>query len=191
MNTKPDEELLARWLEDELEGEQHEQVEAWVTERGDWVVKRAEIRRWKASLRELIPAAEDLPNGEFFNARIRRETRTGAAAVEPRRSRGRWGGGWFVPLAAAAGLVAGFVVGHGPGGGVGADTGLAPPAAELAPVLYTPESGVEAELVAARGATVIVLDGVESLPDSWDLPETAAVDRADEERARTVSNGGR
>jgi hypothetical protein len=44
------------------------------------------------------------------------------------------------------------------------------------PVLYTPEQGVRANYFASEpaGAMVIVLDGVAAIPDSFEVPETAA-----------------
>jgi hypothetical protein len=51
-------------------------------------------------------------------------------------------------------------------------------------VLYTPTKGVNAEYVATDDATVIVLAGVDAIPDSWEVPETAVLEK---EGARTVS----
>ena len=47
------------------------------------------------------------------------------------------------------------------------------------PVLYTPESGVQAAWYSSSdsGGSVIVLDGVAAIPDSFEVPDTAAVEQ--------------
>lgn len=175
---KPDNETLALWLEDELEGAAQAEMEEWSAGEEKWLVKREEIRVWKRELRGVMPVSDEPPHAESFNARIAREIQQPANVVKPARS----SRGWFLPLAAAAGMVLGFFMGNR-GGDAGVE--LTPPMAELAPVLYTPEKGVEAELVFSEDATVIVLAGVDALPDSWEIPETAAVE---DESDRTASS---
>jgi hypothetical protein len=53
----------------------------------------------------------------------------------------------------------------------------APRAIPVDPVLYTPETGVNAELFASSdaSATVIVLSGVTAIPDATDFSETVYV----------------
>ncbi len=62
------------------------------------------------------------------------------------------------------------------------------PVAAFAPVLYTPTKGVNAEYVAADDATVILLAGVDAIPDSWEIPETAVLEK---EGPRTASRDAR
>ncbi|MFM2243187.1 MAG: hypothetical protein RLZ97_2042 [Verrucomicrobiota bacterium] len=175
MNTKPDDEWLALWLEDELDPERTEQVDAWAAGEPEWLEHRAAARALKPLFNEASLAAADVPHAEFFNARIRREIEKAAAnpaapAVgQPARTTRR---AWLVPLTAAAGIALGFWAGRGAPGGTAAP--LPPPVADLAPVLYTPEKGVAAEFVSSGDTTVIVLAGVAALPDEWSIPETAA-----------------
>lgn len=169
MNTKPDDELLALWVEDELDVSVHTEVDAWASGQAEWTEHRALARKTKWMLGSHIAADEDVPNGEFFNARIRREIEVRETVVEPAKSRGRSVIGWLVPLTAAASLVLGIWIGRG-----GPQSELVPaPIAELAPVLYTPQKGVEAELLRSEAATVVVLAGVDAIPDSWEIPATA------------------
>jgi hypothetical protein len=170
MNSMPDEERLGRWLEDELSGAEREQVEAWVAEHPDWLAWRDETRTWKQTLGQVLPAEQAPPAAEFFEARIRRMVREERApgGRRPLRQDGarRWGGGWWLP-AAAAGMALCFWAGM-----------RVAPATDRGstPMVYTPEQGVEAEVFESDGADamVIVLDGVQAIPDSFEIPDRAA-----------------
>lgn len=166
MNTKPDDEWLALWVEDELDEPRAREVEAWVAAHPEWREHREAARASKAMFARAMPA-EDVPYAEFFNARIRREIEA-AQVVSPVPASKAGFRGWLVPLTAAAGIALGFWAGRG-----GTPEPLPAPVAELAPVLYTPVKGVKAEVVEADDATVIVLAGVEAIPDEWEIPETA------------------
>lgn len=169
MNTKPDDELLALWVEDELDVSVHTEVEVWASGQVEWTERRQLARQTKTLLGSAIPADEDLPNGEFFNARIRREIEVRETSPAPVKSKGRSVLGWLVPLTAAASLALGIWIGRG---GPQAEL-VPPPVADLTPVLYTPQKGVNAELLKSDDATVIVLAGVDAIPDSWEVPATA------------------
>lgn len=180
---KPDDELLALWVEDELSGESLSTVGAWASEQSEWVELREQTRSWKSLIDGVLPASEEVPHAEFFNARITREIEVvpeAAANVVPVRSTPKWT--WFMPAAAAAGMIFGFVIGRG--GPETATDGVKMPIATLAPVLYTPTKGVKAEYENSDDATVIVLAGVDAIPDSWEIPETAVLEK---EGPRTVS----
>lgn len=169
MNTKPADELLALWVEDELDVSVHAEVDAWASEQEDWLSHREVARQTKALLTTHLTIDEDLPNGEFFNARIRREIEIRESVETPAPAGGKSFLGWLVPLTAAASLAMGIWIGRG-----GPQSDLVPaPVAELAPVLYTPQKGVEAELLKSDEATVVVLAGVDAIPDSWEIPATA------------------
>jgi hypothetical protein len=172
MNTKPNDELLALWVDDELNAEAAAEVEAWASGQPEWLEKREQSRWSRRTLATALGAGEDVPYAEFFNARIRREIQQSTAAPQAGpgagaapRSKRRWA--WALPATAAAGLAFGFFLGQEqepPGD---------PLAGEWTPVLYTPEQGVEAEFVEADDATVIVLAGVEAISDDWEVPTTA------------------
>lgn len=188
MNTTPADEILALWVEDELHGPELTQVEAWAAARPEWLEHREDARRVKALLRPVLPAAEEPPYADFFNARIAREIASSqepAAAARPaaaasRRFAPAWLT-WFMPAAAAAGMALCFWAGaHSRTQEATAATHpLQPPvAANAEPFLYTPESGVKAAWYSpgASGSPVIVLDGVADIPDSFEIPDTAAVE---------------
>lgn len=173
MNTKPDDELLALWVEDELDAETSTEVERWAREQPEWVERREQARWSRDLLGSTLGGADEVPHAEFFNARIRREIELSKPASEPapevgKVRRGPWL--WVMPATAAAGVALGFFLGHDPSG---VPEAAPPVAAELAPLLYTPERGVQAEFVGGDDATVIVLAGVQAIPDEWEIPETA------------------
>lgn len=187
---KPDDEMLALWVEDELEGAACLSVEQWAADQPEWLEMRETARSAKQLLAGALPADEDVPHAEFFNARIRREIELASKAVPmapPAPARPRPGLKiWFMPLTAVAGVALGFWLGDG-------RTSQGPaavpaPVADLSPVLYTPERGVKAQVVPADDATVIVLAGVDALPDTWEIPETAVLES--DEIERTAANGG-
>lgn len=180
MNTTPDEEILALWVEDELHGPQLAQVDAWAVSQPEWLSHREDARRTKSLLRAILPAAEEPPYAEFFNARIAREIATLEVQDAPQSSRKprRWLT-WAMPTAAAAGMALCFWAGtYVPPGNVAAGGAPHHPATSAyEPSLYTPESGVKAAWYASTAAdsSIIVLDGVAAIPDSFEIPETAAV----------------
>jgi len=185
MNTTPDEELLALWVDDALEGPSAAEVDAWASNQPEWLERREQARQVTPWLKAGLPAAEEPPYAEFFNARIAREIgREAGGAVAPTfsRSRGLWN--WFLPATAVAGMVLCFWAGTRmvPAPVVAAPDPVAGPPA---PYLYTPEKGVKAAYFASEpaDAMVIVLDGLAAIPDSFEIPETASVKEPEEATA--------
>jgi hypothetical protein len=174
MNTTPDEALLALWVEDELDGTHAREIDAWATGNPEWLDHRDQARRTRKLLRAHLPASEEPPHAEFFNARIAREIAREAARPEaaPRRT---WR--WFLPATAVVGMVLCFWAGTrmAPTPSVPPPVVVVPPPT---PLIYTPEKGVKAAYFESEPAevAVIVLEGVSALPDSFNLPDTAAVD---------------
>lgn len=184
MNTKPDDELLARWLEDELQDTDRGRVESWAAGQPGWIEWRAEIRSWKATIRRALPGELEPPAAEFFAARIGRSVREDLAASGPRAVESPRASGprrWWMPVAAAAGMALCFWAGMQAAATRAAGPGrqaqrLA--ASAVAPSVYTPEQGVEARVFEsdAAEAMVIVLEGVAAIPDSFEIPDRAAAD---------------
>lgn len=177
MNTKPDEETLALWLDDELEGDAFALVEAWAAGHPDQLEARQSIREWKQQISTVIPKSEEPPYPDFFNSRIQAAIsdleKAPCKVIEAKSS--WWRSGWFMPAAAAAGMTLAFWM--------GTRTTTAPSPASVvevsssSPVVYTPETGVRADYFASRSAdaTVIVLDGVPAISDALEFRETASV----------------
>lgn len=186
MNTTPDEDLLALWVEDELDATSQGAVDAWAATQPEWLERREVARQMKSFLRGSLPATEEPPYAEFFNARIAREIQREAAEAVPTPaavtpvapaviSPGKaWR--WFLPATAVAGMALCFWAGTRitpPSVRVAAPSPLVP---APAPFLYTPEQGVKADYFASASADaqVIVLDGVAAIPDSFEVPDTAS-----------------
>ena len=169
----PDDEMLALWVEDELDGASAAQVNAWAVSQPEWLARREDARAVKALFRRAnMPAEEEPPYADFFNSRLSREIArevadSTPAALSPARTRSFLQ--WLLPATAVAGMALCFWAG----------TRLVSPAPKTLtvnapPVLYTPEKGVNAEYFASADAEVIVLDGVAAIPDTFELPETAS-----------------
>jgi len=181
MNTKPDDVMLALWLDDELHGEEFAAMEAWAAAHPEQLAAREETRAYRACMAGVMPREVEPPYADFFNTRIRnaiQESRV-AAALEPAPAPAAiirvrwWRSAWLMPTAAAAGMALAFWGGthvNRPGGLISyAPTGTP------APLVYTPDNEVKANYFPGRNgsSTVIVLDGVSAIPDSTDFRETA------------------
>lgn len=177
MNTTPDEVMLALWLDDELTGEDLARVESWALTQPDQLAARDEVRAWRKSVADAVPAEVEPPYPDFFNSRIEkaiREIRSQDSLPAPAGQKASlWR--WMFPATAFAGMVLAFWV------GTKANSPTASPVVKIEdkgiiPVWYTPEQGVDAEWVKGKGASsnVIVLQGLNAIPDSLDFTETAS-----------------
>ncbi len=177
MNTNPDEATLALWLDDELTGGELAAVEAWATHQPSQVAARDEIRKWRATVAEVIPASEQPPYPDFFNRRIMQAIQAEAPLAEKVTKKSFSWASWFMPLAACTGMVLAFFVGKKSQTVSPYDVANAPRAILVEPVVYTPENGVNAEWFSSSKASaiVIVLSGVAAIPDATDFSETASV----------------
>ncbi len=176
MNTNPDEAMLALWLDDELTGSELAAVEVWADGRPEQLAAREEIRRWRKTMASAIPASEEPPYPDFFNSRLLKSIREQTPKAEIPARRVTWNS-WLMPATACAGMALAFWVGKETQSVPEYDVTNAPRAIPVEPVVYTPESGVNAEWFASAkaAAMVIVLNGVSAIPDTMDFSETAAV----------------
>lgn len=172
----PDEATLALWLDDELTGPEKAAVEAWASQHLEQIAAREEIRQWRATLSAAIPASEEPPYPEFFNHKILQGIREQAPKPVPEKRPAFWKS-WLMPVAACAGMALTFWVGTKSSLPPEINVAGAPRAIPVEPVLYTPDTGVNAELFASSdaSATVIVLSGVTAIPDATDFSETVYV----------------
>ena len=189
MKTKLDEPndiLLTRWMDGELDGKDLAHVDAWVAEHPELLAERNAVQAMTASLKENIPASEEPPYPDFFNHRILRtieeERLTG---IEPtketpqKNTRNLWQ--WLsLPIAAAAMAVCFYW---------GAQTATPPTtqtatlaqnsqntstedsSLHLASTVYTPDSHVQADIFESdkAHATVIVLTGLQDIPADMEI----------------------
>ncbi|MGL4400367.1 MAG: anti-sigma factor family protein [Luteolibacter sp.] len=177
MNMNPDEVTLALWLDDELTGPEMAKVEAWASQHPEQLAAREGIRRWRATFSAAIPVSEEPPYPDFFNRKVLQGIREQTPKpVVPEKRPGFWKS-WLMPTVACAGMALTFWAGTKSNPVPEINVAGAPRAIPVDPVLYTPETGVNAELFASRdaSATVIVLSGVTAIPDATDFSETVYV----------------
>jgi hypothetical protein len=165
----PDNETLLLWLEDELPQDQQTKIDAWAADQPIWREKRESARQWRAQMSRAI-SLDVLPHGDFFQSRLMRsieQSRIDAERAEPAAVRvSPWKKFWL-PASVAAAMVVGFL---------GGTQWQAGPDRAKTLVTYTPEEGVKAEFFETSPAegTVIVLNGVAALPDSFVSTETTS-----------------
>jgi len=180
MNTKPDETTLARWLDDDLEGAELAAFEASHRADATLLARRQELRAWRASLAAAIPADIEPAYPEFFNHRIAKAIRERIPKPHSAPSTAAFWRAWWMPATAAAGMVLAFWLGTKTGGTPQVVTLANPAAGQVAvqgPTVYTPEHGVDAKSFSSSdaAATVIVLEGVDAIPDTLDFSESVGL----------------
>ncbi len=167
MKKQPDETTLTLWIDGELEGEELQRVEAWAQEHPELLAERDAIRAMNTSIREAVPASVEPPYPDFFNERILRhiedERHTPAASGSRKRSFWQW---LAVPAAAAAMALCFYM-----GTRVAEPTTITSPATAAVSTVYTPDGDVSADMFRTEdaGATVIVLKGLEDIPDDLEM----------------------
>jgi len=192
MNMKPDETTLALWLDDELTGSDLASVEAWAATQPEQLAAREEIRRWREMVTSNMAASVEPPYPDFFNSRILQSIREQAPVPTPPEKKPLLWKSWFMPIAACAGMAFTFWAGMKTQAVPEIDVAGAPRAIPVDPVVYTPENGVNAEWFTSSeaSATVIVLNGINAIPDSMDFSETVYVPM-DREIDSTAGGGDR
>jgi hypothetical protein len=180
MNTTLDESVVARWLDDELQGAELAAFEASIQGDAELLARREEVRDWRATVAAVMPAVIEPPYPEFFNSRIERAILAQGTLALPAKA-ASWRG-WWLPAAAVAGMVLSFWVGTKTGGTpqvvVVPSQNPSPAQGGVGqPTVYTPERGVDAEWFSSTdaSATVIVLEGVEAIPDNLDFAGSAGL----------------
>jgi hypothetical protein len=175
MNTNPDEAKLALWLDDELDGEELASFEAWALAQPEHVAAREETRRWRALMAAAVPASEEPPYPDFFNSRIAQAIREKAPAAAIPATRPSFWRSWLLPISACAGMVLTYWLGSKKHEEPQYIVEGAPKAIPVDQIVYTPESGVKADLFGndEEAPTVIVLNGVRAIPDTLDFSQTA------------------
>ena len=184
MNTNPDETKLALWLDDELTGTELAEMNEWAAAHPEHLAAREELRKFRNTLAQNIPASEEPPYADFFLTRINqgiRELEAVSAAPAQSGKISFWKS-WFMPLAACAGMEVAFTIGQRTAISPTPVTKQEDEKSITTPLVYAPEDGVIAEWVSApeNKANVILLKGVTAIPDSTDFSETVYVPTAKE-----------
>ena len=156
-NQAPDEAMLTLWTDPEL------------------LVERDAVRAMQSSIQANMPASVEPPYADFFNLRILRaiENEKAESGVRVRSTGSQWMGSkfnkWLALPAAAAAMLMCFYMGTQVSP---MPESLAPMAAVSAkPAIYMPDGDVRANIFSSddNGATVIVLEGLEDIPDDFEI----------------------
>jgi hypothetical protein len=184
MTTQPDDITLTQWMDGELDGAKLSQVEAWAQDHPEILAERNAVQQMSACVNELLPKSLEPPYPDFFNHRIMRTIENSRNALPTnqtsRTSRNFWQ--WLaIPLAAGAMAVC-FYLGTRmtpttPSGTshslvTTADSSnikISPPEKTNISTIYTPDRGVQADMFQSEQATVIVLKGLQDLPDDLEM----------------------
>ena len=166
---------LTLWMDGELDGDDLARVESWAKDHPEYLAERAAVKAMQSEIRASIPASVEPPYPDFFNQRILRAIDDdGSHASDRKASAGLTTiaskfGKWLALPAAAAVMVVCFYMG----------TQVSQVAEPLAPVvkvsakpaIYMPDGNVRANIVSPEdnGATVIVLEGLEDIPDDFEI----------------------
>jgi hypothetical protein len=172
MNTSPDNQSLFLWLEDELTSTEQPMVDAWCASQPEWLAKRDAVRSWKASLPTVMAAGLEPPYPDFFQSKLMHAIQQQpdvSADVPAKTATARWWSRLWVPVTALSAMVLCFF------GGMQVSKKST---RIYSMVIYTPELGVKAEYFQSSPAegSVIVLNGVSALPDSFEVPQPPAPD---------------
>lgn len=176
MNQERKEELIVRWMDDDvLSVSEKEELAGVLEAEPELCAMRDEHPRMRDELQAAYHQAGDVPYGDFFQTKLEqaiRNTERDEVEAVPAKARGAWRDAlrwWLAPVAVGAmavAFLAGTRVGKTPG-----ESRLVVAQEQSRPLVYTPEGGVTSTIVNAdaAGTSVIVLDGLQPIPDSFDL----------------------
>ncbi|MBT8038006.1 MAG: hypothetical protein KJO21_10725 [Verrucomicrobiae bacterium] len=184
MKTKPDETALTLWMDGELEGDDLQCVEAWVQDHPELLAERDAVQLMRSNIQQHIPRSIEPPYPDFFNQHVLRhidDESVPVAGESSRSIRGFWR--WLAFPVAAGVMAACFYMGTQV---VETSEGSAPLVAELSSV-YTPDGNVKADMFKSTDAdaTVIVLEGLEDIPDELDMVGRPSIERSGAVMVRT------
>lgn len=183
MNKERLEELHTRALDGRLTPEDEKEYAAYLKEHPDELLGLESYKKLRADLRANIPVEQEPPFPDFFNSHLRKMIEDSEQPPEPVEAAESWFGtfgSWLVPAAAAA-ILAFFA-------GMQINQKVIVPApvaandsANVLPAVYSPIATVSAQAVRDQGlgGAVIILEGLEALPDSLELVSQGSGDGED------------
>ncbi len=181
MNQERKEELIVRWMDDDsLSSSEQEELNRILEAEPELKELRDHHQEVREELQVAFGEAKDVPYGDFFQTKLKQAIRTaerdevpevGTPASSSWRSSSwrdalRW---WLAPVAVGAMAVA-FLAGTRVGKPMIQNRTVVKNLQER-PAVYTPAGGVTSSIVNAdaEGTSVIVLDGLQPIPDSFNL----------------------
>ncbi len=186
MKIPPDETTLTLWMDDLLEGEDLQRMEAWAQQHPELLAERDAIQAMCQDIQATLPDSVEPPYPDFFNQRILtaiKEESPAPTRAAVKNSGGIWR--WLAAPLAAGAMALCFYLGtqtSTPSSGITDQT-----VATLTPTVYTPDIGVQANIFVDKeqDATVIVIEGLQDIPDHLEMAGNPTV--ADPNKAM-VSN---
>ena len=173
MNQERKEELVVRWMDDvTLSASEKEELNRILEAEPELQELRAGHSRMREELKTTYREVEDVPYGDFFQTKLQQAIRDSEEELPSAKMASSWKDSlrWcLAPVAVGAmavALLAGTRVGNGP-----TERRLVVASAQNRPLVYTPEGGVTSTILNAdaQGTSVILLDGLQPIPDSYDL----------------------
>lgn len=194
MNQERKEELVIRWMDDEeLSASDQEELKQILDAEPELAAMREGHHQIREELQAAFGKSADVPYGDFFQTKLEQAIRDAdeldSPVAQPNvtswRDALRW---WLAPVAVGAMAVA-FLAGTRVATSPVQDRLVV---AQSRPLVYTPEGGVTASIVNADGAgtSVIVLDGLQPIPDSYDLMAGGKVSLERDSAVQLISTKG-
>jgi anti-sigma factor RsiW len=187
-NQAPDEAMLTRWMDGELHAKELAEVESWAQDHPELIAQRDAVQVMRSEIRAKVPASVEPPYADFFNQRILRMIEDEAETSRARAAAPGAGwlagklGKWLALPATAAAMALCFYLGTQ----VSQLSETAAPVASIPanPTIYTPDGDIRANIFTSgnTGATVVVLEGLDNIPDDFDIvggPASAGVGQTD------------
>lgn len=163
---KPDNSIIQSWLNGELEGDALREMEAWAEEHAEELEVEMGWESLAQEISESVPQNVEPPYQDFFNERVKLhalEVDEPANVAQPKPS--IWQRlNWLLAPTALAGMAVCFYLGTQ----IESDRNIALPTLS-ADEVYTPVAGVSSEVVETEQATLIVLEGLDEIPESIDI----------------------
>jgi anti-sigma factor RsiW len=162
MNPNPDEQLLARWLDGEMNADERTAFDARLQSDAALRAEADSLQSLREMLHTGFPRISEVPHADFFNSQIQErinELRREEQAAPAATSRTSWA--WILRpwlLGAAAAACALMAVLQWPSASSASAT--------VVLSTYAPNAGVQANTFHSNeaNATVLMLDGLESIP---------------------------
>lgn len=170
MKQERKEELMVRWMDDELSAQELGELEPYLDADPELRVMQNGHREMQGRLRKAFQEG-DVPYGDFFQTKLQRavEFERHDSAIAKKKSSWRDALRWSLAPVSVGALALAFLAGtkvtHEPAGSARVV------AVTVDSVVYTPEGGVSANFFQQResGTSVIMLEGLQPLPDDFDL----------------------
>lgn len=167
---KPDKAMIQNWLSGELEGNDLRSMESWAEKNAEQLESEMGWDSLQSEIQTTLPKSVEPPYADFFNERIKHHAiEQPVQKVDKTKKSGFFKKlNWLLAPTALALMTVCFYAGTK----IKSSTEtMAPAVAAVAPMtgVYTPVSGVSSVLTDSEMATVIVLDGLDDLPESLDI----------------------